>query len=62
MTVGGVNPLSETVCILTVCGLLKKAVHSRLFGGIRGDEVQHQKAIHDEVADDIEEMNRKGSE
>jgi hypothetical protein len=42
--------------------LLKKAVHSRLFGGIRGDEVQHQKAIHDEVADDIEEMNRKGSE
>jgi Ankyrin repeats (many copies) len=25
---------------------------------IRGDEAQHQKAIHDEVADDIDEMNR----
>jgi hypothetical protein len=29
---------------------------------IRGDEAQHQKAIHDEVADDIDEMNRKGTE
>lgn len=25
---------------------------------IRGDDVQHQKAIHDQVRDDIEEMNR----
>jgi len=25
---------------------------------IRGDEAQHQKAIHDKVRDDIEEMNR----
>jgi hypothetical protein len=25
---------------------------------IRGDDAQHQKAIHDQVRDDIEEMNR----
>lgn len=29
---------------------------------VRGDEARHQKAIHDEVADDIEEQNRKGTE
>lgn len=29
---------------------------------IRGDEAQHQKAIHDDVADDIEEQNRRGNE
>jgi hypothetical protein len=29
---------------------------------IRGDEAQHQKASHDKVAEDIEEMNRKRTE
>jgi len=39
-----------------MCGLLQQHGGKR----IRGDEAQHQKAIHDKVGDDIEKMTRSG--